>query len=539
MAAGQKVIRTNQSIVPFFGERMSFIRGLDPLGLQNTSESTFSLLLPGLNNVTDRIRYYSFYCWLLDEYSKRIGSTDPEKQRIFIRKAEYLMALCAQFYPGDHNGIPGNNYADNQVNNTELTTYSLDTGIANADGSTENTYWRYPWGAFSQYYLGSLKTLGIIIDRETDSHIYARTSSEKADFISGESLAIAFNENVPIACKELFFACLSSGTISEDQILELLPAFNLTIIPEGSREQALLTELLLQKDYPLKMEDEPSLLRKQTIFHLVDFAKSAPEQSRDRQFIFSAYDRKGHTGDGLDSCLLGWYFYQFNDFWQFANTAILHGLLNYLHDTEGPNWAPLHAFVASVEEQVIIILKEQGLVIDKDQAIRKLIDILDPNEYSFHTTASRSKGIEEVVYGLLLILSIFKNNLAELGLLKEYSENFDVAKDGEASHYFSSEFEAKLDLPLKDFIREYLFQKIIFRHQYVAFRKMRGRSQSTQKFIIEDFQIRYLGNFEAGFSGPRVSNLMSFLRDLNILDQQFKTTDYGEQILNQISPIND
>ena len=31
---------------------MNFIRGLDPLGLQNTSDSTFSILLPGLNNVT-------------------------------------------------------------------------------------------------------------------------------------------------------------------------------------------------------------------------------------------------------------------------------------------------------------------------------------------------------------------------------------------------------------------------------------------------------------------------------------------------------
>ena len=80
----EKVIRNNQSLVPFFGERLSFIRGLDPLGLQNTSDATFSMLLPGLNNVTGRIRYYSFYCWLLDEYSKRNGSTNPEDQKKFI-----------------------------------------------------------------------------------------------------------------------------------------------------------------------------------------------------------------------------------------------------------------------------------------------------------------------------------------------------------------------------------------------------------------------------------------------------------------------
>ena len=51
-------VKNNQSIVPFFSERMNFFRGLDPLGIQNTSDSTFSILLPGLNNVTGRIRYY-------------------------------------------------------------------------------------------------------------------------------------------------------------------------------------------------------------------------------------------------------------------------------------------------------------------------------------------------------------------------------------------------------------------------------------------------------------------------------------------------
>ena len=97
----QKVVKNNQSIVPFFSERMDFIRGLDPLGLQNTSDSTFSILLPGLNNVTGRIRYYSFYSWLLDQYSKNIGSTNPKDQRKFIRTAEYIIALSSHFYKGD------------------------------------------------------------------------------------------------------------------------------------------------------------------------------------------------------------------------------------------------------------------------------------------------------------------------------------------------------------------------------------------------------------------------------------------------------
>jgi len=37
----EKVIKNNQSLVPFFGERLNFLKGLDPLGLQNSSDATF------------------------------------------------------------------------------------------------------------------------------------------------------------------------------------------------------------------------------------------------------------------------------------------------------------------------------------------------------------------------------------------------------------------------------------------------------------------------------------------------------------------
>ena len=51
--------------IPFWAEGRDFIGGRDPLGIQNSSVSIYSTLLPGLNNVTERLRYYGFYCWLL------------------------------------------------------------------------------------------------------------------------------------------------------------------------------------------------------------------------------------------------------------------------------------------------------------------------------------------------------------------------------------------------------------------------------------------------------------------------------------------
>jgi hypothetical protein len=137
------------------------------------------------------------------------------------------------------------------------------------------------------------------------------------------------------------------------------------------------------------------------------------------------------------------------------------------------------------------------------------------------------------------MFSEYLNNREELALLKEFGENNELAKDGEGSGYFLLQFRLKLNLSLQVFIREYIFKNIIYRHQYVAFRKIRGGGLSTQKFIIEDHHIRYLGNFDAGYTGPRIGSLIAFLKDLNIISRDNKLTEYGVEVLKEITLTND
>ena len=534
----QKVIKNNQSIVPFFSERMNFIRGLDPLGLQNTSDSTFSILLPGLNNVTGRIRYYSFYCWLLDEYSKRVGSTDPKKQRKFIRTAEYIIALSSQFYSGDNGSIPGSNYAKLEIQNNEIDLHDLNAGIYKPDGTTANTYWNFGWGAFGQYYLGSMRDIGIIINRDSEGGIYTRTSSKDEGFISGEMLAKSFATNIDSEKSNLFFDCISKGKINEDQLKNLLPDFNLTNVPVGSEEESQLIQLLIQKDYPLRIEEDPSTLRKQTIIHLLNFSNSKPASFNDREFVYAAYNQKGASENKVEESLFGWYYYQFNEFWHYANTSILNGVLDSLEDSYGPNWIPLRQLVDGIGESVIDLFKTENLLDDSDEKVSDILSRLELNEHDLFQKISKTKKTEKVFYGILLIFSQYLNNKTNLVLLKEYGDKNDLGKDGEGPGYFLTQFKVKMSMSIFDFIKEYIFKHIIYRHQYVAFRKIRGGGLSTQKFIIEDHHIRYLGNFEAAYTGPRIGNLISFLKDLNILSTDNELTEKGVSVFNQIS-LND
>lgn len=527
----EKVIRNNQSLVPFFGERLSFIRGLDPLGLQNTSDATFSMLLPGLNNVTRRIRYYSFYCWLLDEYSKQIGSTNPKEQQQFIRRAEYIIALASSYFETDVSSIPGSLYANKQITKDLNTVHSLLAGTFQENGSTTNTYWKYPLGAFGQYYFGSLSDIGLVSRRDNNVGIYVRSNSRGNEFVSGEALATSFDANIGIQAKVLFFDCIKKGEISEAQLMALLPNFNLTQVPSDTDEQKLLLRLLLQKDYPLRIEEEPNAHRNATIKYLLEYVKSYTDAFSDRAFIYQCYANKGMVNGDTQPTILGWYYYQFNEYWHYANTTIFNGTLAYLENTAGPNWQPLKPFLDEVTRQITEELKKLNFISSENDTLASLLSGFKPDEQAYLNACANHQSIIRATNGFLLMFSQYLNQRNELIVLKEYAELNDLGKDGEGTNYFMNEFATKTVIPIEQYIFEYLYKHIIYRHQYVALRKMRGGTQSTQKFIIEDHHIRYLGNFEAGFTGPRIGNLISYLKDLGAIALDNILTESGEKLL--------
>lgn len=535
------VIVNNETIVPFLGERLSFVRGLDPLGLQNTSDTTFSFLLPGLNNVTGRIRYYSFYCWLLDAYSKESGSTNPKDQRQFIRRSEFIVALISQYIDGDSSSIPGSNYAGAEVNAKGLTHHNLQEGIYKPDGSTRDTYWNYSSGAFGQYYLGSLRDIGIVAERENHADIYVRTNKRENEFVSGEELAVSFSNNISASNQRLFLNCVKSGSINEKQIKELLPQFNLTKISSTSKEQELLRNLLLQKDYPLRIEETPYTLRRQTIKHLLHFLSINKDEFYDRIFVYDCYDGKGKNDNEMDLCLTGWYYYQLNEFWQYACTSILNGTLNYLEQQAGLDWMALPKLVKDVTENIVSELKKQKLIKTGDELVNNILSDISgkQTEYDFfENTANEELNIKSA-NALLLIFKLYYANQNNLDNLKVYSQENDLAKDGEVVSYFITQFNNHKNKPVSKFVYDFIFSNIIYRHQYVAFRKIGGGSLSTQKFIIEDQHIRYVGNFDAGYTSPRIGRLMTFLKDLEIVTPDNSITKSGKLMLKNLKTESD
>jgi hypothetical protein len=101
---------------PAWTEKASFSFGRDPLGMQATSVRIYRSLVPGLTNVTNRLRYYSFYCWTVDTWEKREHADDTRRWRAFIRRAEILYAMASLIAdPNTSGGMGGREWAEKNL----------------------------------------------------------------------------------------------------------------------------------------------------------------------------------------------------------------------------------------------------------------------------------------------------------------------------------------------------------------------------------------------------------------------------------------
>ena len=55
------------NLAPQWNTAGTYSMGRDPLGLQAASVRLYTDLVPGLTNVTNRIRYYSFYITIFEK----------------------------------------------------------------------------------------------------------------------------------------------------------------------------------------------------------------------------------------------------------------------------------------------------------------------------------------------------------------------------------------------------------------------------------------------------------------------------------------
>ena len=527
------VLNKSKWKAPFWGKSNDYSTGRDPLGLQTTSQASYSTLLPGITNLTNRIRYYGFYCWLLEVYAKEKGDTNPATQNRFIRRGEYQIALLMQLHERESIQIPGSSFATNEIIREESKA-KLDIKLGADIEKGKNTYWKYSSGAFGQYYSGALQAIGLIIHRD-DTPVFVCTTHEDKSIVTGTKLAEAFAKNISDRSRGLFIKNIEEGYLNKSDSEKLYEEFSITMIPYDTDEWKLYTKMLFSNDLPLFQNvDNQTFFRKETMTTVLSYINKNDTTDDWDYFIKDLYRRKG--SDFLDNetdSSFGWYYYQLNEYWHFGAETVFWGVLETLSSKYFK--VELTKFLNDFSDTFIEALIKYDFIDDKFQPLGKVInnvEDIDIWELSEEILASiKARDISKSLWqGFKMILAIYKQNEGEFEKLYSFAALHGMERDGDCINGLR-DFSNKLDEPIYNVVEKFILKNIINRHLDVAYRKMGSGTKNTLKFSYENNLLKHVETMTPVWTTPRIYAMYSFFEDLGYVNEENKISEIGKQLI--------
>ncbi len=514
---------------PFWAENSGFMTGRDSLGIQNSSITTYSRLLPGMTNLTLRLRYYGLYMWLIKEYDAiALKESSQRDQYNFVRRAELIVAfLMMKKFPSEQS-IIGSDYTTKKEKEglyNQLGYFDIQLGAdKNRDTTKGSVYWDFESGALGQYYAGSLIALELI----DISGKYFRLLEK------GKKLASAFDKNLDPKQKERFLKSIFSGKLTLEDIDEITD-FSLNKITPRSEEWIFYKNLLISED-GLDLSDNTgtkSQLRKNSIRLYLEYIQMEDHPVSDQNFIKLQY-QSNLTNDDAS---YGWHYYYVNEAIHIALETIFWSILVELE----PREQPIEHLLNKTAERVLIEAEESYLKENSKRPLRdlineyqssNLIELLDDLEGLVKSNHNAQIAVAKAFQLLLVIYSKYQDRTTEL---KNFELKYKIwGQKGRVSENLETYVNQFIDQSFSIFVKESI--KIVLNdHVNTAYRKMGNGESNLLKFIVEDGLIFHIQTMTPRHTSPRLRALENFMRDLSFIDSDKRITAYGVSLLEEIS----
>lgn len=532
------------------------IRGQDDLAVRAPCENLYSQLIPGITNVTDRARLYSFYPWLIWAFEKYGGPLKRKPLMHTLRRAECLLTLIGAWHTDQTGeflwkhggGLVGRNTLLPPLQKIKEGGYLRLSTYATTSEDTGKRYFKNRLGGLGQYYLSTLRDLGVL---GGNAHEGVKYSPER-----GAPLAEAFDSTIN---RKEFFDLLESDQI-EITDLKRLRRFCPCYLSSNEQEQSILTDLFFNREG--NFAEASGNNRRNTLVLLLDLASrletiSNPAESTMltvETFRACAYSKALPGGTqwvipgSLGSVQDGWHLYHRNELLSIAVQGIFWAGLNRLSNEDFvlPNSEAYRSwfettFVEAVE--VAVGNKLQDALEGAARSIPPLEFWTDPNhEIQLGLQLSdiyNSFDLDDCHQGTI-------NNSIKiiLALLVREPEN----ENPYAGYIDSSNYLISYPINLNSFcayvkttwklftIRELLGWLAtrwgIEAHLKVALRKLRHENRDTFKIKPTERGLVVSNAPAPAFSHPRLAQAIQILWDLGALDADkdmggFRITERG------------
>ena len=521
---------------PFWAKSGNFVRGRDPLGVQNSSISVYATLLPGMTNLTLRLRYYGMYLWLLDEYHNLpIDSPfkqSPKEQYKFIRRAELITAfLMVNNHPNELSVI-GNDFANRNIEEAkEKGFYDIALGAdQNSDTEKGSVYWDYGSGALGQYYAGSLFALNLA---DSKNGYFERTEE------FGKILAESYRKSLSKGAEELFLKRINEGELYLDD-LELLDEIALNKEYKDTPEGAFYFKMLLSDD-GLKSKTASQKItsqRKESLQLFLNLINDGDENLNIYELPLSSYSAcLKKNKDEVSEASFGWYYYYLNELAHHSLEAVFWGMLC---EMDKRNYS-IEQFLSEITKKVYE--NSSGFLGDHAESlVSDLIPALSGENFEtldyikkIETSVKGNESLDGVVNGIFTLLCLYRDNADKLHDVRDYAiDHFLDSKYGNALQIFQTYIETSQDLRFEDFVRKFI-HTLLNEHIAVAYNKMGNGEKNLLKFVVEDNYLVHIETMSPNFTNPRLRTLLNFTRDLGLVSVENELTESGKELLNELN----
>lgn len=520
---------------PFWGAPLRYSTGRDHLGMQATSVATYSFLVPGLTNLTQRARYYSYYPWLVEQYAQEVRSSSVKEFNKFIRRGELLYAFASIMLDSEQRGVVGSLFVRSYLKENGTPSNSTVINLAEyADiQKGKRTYWQLSGGGFTQYYLGPLIDIGILA-RAENHRIPVATDI-------GREIAKRFEQSIGTDAKKVILSSIRRGILRYTDLSKYLPSIMPDKIDAGGQEAAMLLEQLIPPATHLR-----GINRREVILFYISYLSQDSLIDGQYDLPRAIYYRKGNTKKGLifpesTASLYGWRFYQISEYVHYALEYVMFYLLKFLHEKGG--WITIEQCIDIIQKGII---KEVNNVIPRLKGITKTTPLSTViNKLRAYNDVSRSdKGSPDwlmpsrteyddsnLARALMLLLAVYARHEGELNDLYHYGMAHHIIRDNSFLDILKF-CSRELETPFSSFLHKLIQRHVISCHMDVSYRKMRGDMKNTLKFQYEDTSLSGLEIVNPVMTSPRLLSVLNFIKDLGLVSNDNKPTKNGLGLTN-------
>jgi hypothetical protein len=489
--------------------------GLDPLGMQNTSVGLYQKLLPGISNVTLRVRYYGFYAWLSSIYAERVRDTDPKTWQRFIRRAEALYALTSQRHGNEH-GVVGIQWAQRRLDGPPP------AGIDFADDAEPGSpthYLKQPWGAYGAAYGSQLFEVGIF--SAAAGHQIPVPSPQ-----IGEALAQGFATEFGSLANR-YVDAITEGEVSSADLDAFTPMTPSGIQPNGA-ERKLYQDLLFAEAGLSRTED---LNRRKSLLLILNVAQQlghAPDTMDVRWALYAGCLQDGTPlvfPEALERHRQRWRVYQANDLAHICFETLLKYVLDRLEAHSAG--IPLARLITDVVAEILA----SGEPRPESWATFLNATVPASNAWSSDSATTEASLVQAVMkagrknglcgpdgaWAALRLLAVLHNRVR--GSQAEIWEDLGTFKLTSFRSLLTEVafLDSHMDRAFDKAVTQLIEERVIRRHLWIALQKFRYQGDYTFLVETDDGRIRLREKDGPVFTNPRLATTITFLKDINLL----------------------